>query len=49
MSIAAENLFWYFDYFMVKPIRANDIVAATEFCLRRKVVEAASDQAKKTR
>ena len=31
VDLPPENLFWYFDYFMVKPIRANDIVAATEF------------------
>jgi DNA-binding response OmpR family regulator len=31
IDLPPENLFWYFDYFMVKPVRADDIVAATEF------------------
>jgi DNA-binding response OmpR family regulator/guanylate kinase len=31
IDLPPENLFWYFDYFMVKPVRASDIVAATEF------------------
>ncbi len=30
----AEDLFWYFDYFMIKPLRAKDIVSAAEFLLR---------------
>ncbi len=29
-----ENLFWYFDYFMIKPVREDDIIAAMEFLLR---------------
>ena len=33
IDLPPENLFWYFDYFMVKPVRANDIVVATEFLL----------------
>jgi guanylate kinase/DNA-binding response OmpR family regulator len=31
IDLPPENLFWYFDYFMVKPVRENDIAAATEF------------------
>jgi DNA-binding response OmpR family regulator/guanylate kinase len=27
----SENLFWYFDYFMIKPVQKNDILAATGF------------------
>jgi len=30
----SENLFWYYDYFMTKPVRKNDIVAATDFLLQ---------------
>ncbi|MGE5842269.1 MAG: hypothetical protein ACM335_08325, partial [Deltaproteobacteria bacterium] len=30
-DLPPEHLFWYFDYFMVKPVRANDIAAAAEF------------------
>jgi DNA-binding response OmpR family regulator len=30
----SENLFWYYDYFMTKPVRENDIVAATDFLLQ---------------
>jgi len=30
----SEDFFWYFDYFMIKPIRAKDIVSAAEFLLR---------------
>ena len=26
-----ENLFWYFDYFMTRPVRKNDILAAAGF------------------
>jgi DNA-binding response OmpR family regulator len=33
IDLPPENLFWYFDYFMIKPARPNDIVAATEFLL----------------
>jgi DNA-binding response OmpR family regulator/guanylate kinase len=29
-----ENLFWYFDYFMIKPVREIDIIVATEFLLQ---------------
>jgi DNA-binding response OmpR family regulator/guanylate kinase len=31
IDLPPENLFWYFDYFMVKPIRESDIAAAAEF------------------
>jgi DNA-binding response OmpR family regulator/guanylate kinase len=31
LDLPPENLFWYFDYFMVKPVRENDIAAAAEF------------------
>jgi len=34
IDLPPENLFWYFDYFMIKPVRENDIVAATEFLFR---------------
>jgi len=30
----SENLFWTFDYFMIKPVRESDIIAATEFLLQ---------------
>lgn len=33
VDLPSENLFWYFDYFMVKPVRKNDIAAATAFLL----------------
>jgi len=32
IDLPPENLFWYFDYFMVKPVRENDVAAAAE-CL----------------
>jgi len=34
IDLPPENLFWYFDYFMIKPARENDILAATEFLLQ---------------
>jgi len=34
VDLPSENLFWYFDYFMIKPVRENDIAAATEFLFR---------------
>jgi DNA-binding response OmpR family regulator len=36
IDLPPENLFWHFDYFMIKPVRQNDIVAATEFLFREK-------------
>ena len=30
----SEDLFWYYDYFMTKPVRENDIVAATDLLLQ---------------
>jgi guanylate kinase/DNA-binding response OmpR family regulator len=31
IAFPPENLFWYYDYFMIKPVRANDIIVAAEF------------------
>jgi guanylate kinase len=30
----SEDLFWYFDYFMTKPVRENDLIAATDYLLQ---------------
>jgi guanylate kinase len=31
IDLPPENLFWTFDYFMIKPVRENEIIATTEF------------------
>jgi guanylate kinase len=31
IDLPPENLFWCFDYFMIKPVREKDILAAAEF------------------
>ena len=31
IDLPPENLFWTFDYFMIKPVREKDILAAAEF------------------